>query len=103
MHTAVHCNRFAHGHAKKAFNLVKNQSRGHAKKVIKCSSTSKRVRAHKSREETFRLAKAKVETRSLRPREQNDCNGKRPLREPDTLTLQFSVGQVLCLDYHARH
>ncbi len=36
------------------FNLVKNQSRGHAKKV-KCSSTSKRVRAHKSRQKTLRL------------------------------------------------
>ena len=31
------------------FNLLKNQSRGHAKKA-KCSSTSKRVRAHKSRQ-----------------------------------------------------
>ena len=39
-----HCSRFAQ----------KNQSRGHAKKV-KCSSTSKRVRAHKSRHKTLRL------------------------------------------------
>ena len=34
------------------FNLVKNQSRGHAKKV-KCSSTSKRLRAHKSGQKTL--------------------------------------------------
>ncbi len=36
------------------FNLVKNQSRGHAKKV-KCCPTYKRVRAHKSRQKTLRL------------------------------------------------
>ena len=36
------------------FDVVKNQSRGHAKK-LKCSSTSKRVRAHKSRQKTLRL------------------------------------------------
>ena len=35
-------------------DLVENQSRGHAKKV-KCSWTSKRVRAHKSRQKTLRL------------------------------------------------
>jgi hypothetical protein len=46
-----HCSRFVH--ASTDFNLM-NQSRGHAKKV-KCSSTSKRVRAHKSRQKTLRL------------------------------------------------
>ncbi len=48
---SIHCSRFART---ADFNLVKNQSRGHAKKV-KCSSTSKRVRAYKSRQKTLRL------------------------------------------------
>ena len=49
-----HCSRFARPGGANDFNLVKNQSRGHAKKV-KCSSTSKRVRAHKSGQKTLRL------------------------------------------------
>ena len=49
-----HCSRFAHAGGATDFNLVKNQSREHAKKV-KCSSTSKRVRAYKSRQKTLRL------------------------------------------------
>ena len=50
-----HCSRFAHAGEATGFNLVKNQSRGHAKKV-KCSSTSKRVCAHKTlRQKTLRL------------------------------------------------
>ncbi len=43
-----HSGRFTRADKATNFNLVKNLSRGHAKKV-KCSSTSKRVRAHKSR------------------------------------------------------
>ncbi len=43
----LHCSRFARVGEATDFNLVKNQSRGHAK-IVKCSSTSKRVRAHKS-------------------------------------------------------
>ncbi len=60
------------------FNLVTNQSRGHAKKQVKCSSTSKRVRVPKSRQKTLRLDTyhAKVETCSLRPRDQNNCDGQ---------------------------
>ncbi len=46
--------RFAGLGAATDFYPVKNQSRGHAKKM-KCSSTSKRVRAHKNREKTLRL------------------------------------------------
>ena len=49
-----HCSRFACADEVTDFNLVKNQWRGHAKNV-KCSSTSKRVRAHKSRQKTLRL------------------------------------------------
>ena len=45
------CSRFAFAGN---LNLVKNQPCCHAKKV-KCSSTSKRVRAHKSRQKTLRL------------------------------------------------
>jgi hypothetical protein len=51
---SIHCRRFARVGEAIDFNLVKNQSRGHAKKG-KCSSTSKRVRAHKSRQKTLRL------------------------------------------------
>ncbi len=50
-----HCSRFARAREATDFNLMKNQSRGHAKIVVKCSSTSKYVRAHKSRQKTLRL------------------------------------------------
>ena len=49
-----HCSRFARAGEATDFILVKNQSSGHTKKV-KCSLTSKRVRAHKSRQKTLRL------------------------------------------------
>ena len=48
------CSRFAREGETTDCNLVKNQSRRHAKK-LKCSSTSKRVRVHKSRQKTLRL------------------------------------------------
>ena len=65
------------GRSDRFYNLVKNQSRRLAKK-FKCNSTSKRIRAHKSRQKTPRLHIATIETCSFRPRGQNDCNGKRP-------------------------
>ncbi len=49
-----HCSCSARADNATDFSLVKNLSRGHAKKV-KCSSTSKRVRAHKNRQKTLRL------------------------------------------------
>jgi hypothetical protein len=48
-----HYSRFARAGEANDFNLVKNQSRGHAKKV-ECSSTSKRVSARKIRQKTLR-------------------------------------------------
>ena len=54
LQAVFHCSRFAHARDTTDFNLVKNQPRRHATKV-KCSSTSKRVRAHKSRQKTLRL------------------------------------------------
>ena len=56
----------AHASEVTDFNLVQNQSRDHAKRV-KCSSTSKHVHVHKSRQKTLRLDTyiAKVETCSL--------------------------------------
>jgi hypothetical protein len=49
LNAVFHCSRFACAGEAADFNLAKNQSRGHAKKV-KYSSTFKRVRAHKSRQ-----------------------------------------------------
>ena len=49
-----HCRSFARADEATDFNLVESQLREHAKKV-KCSSTSKRVRAHKSRLKTLRF------------------------------------------------
>ena len=43
-----HCSRFAHAGEVTDFNLVKNQSRVHAKKG-KCSSTSRRTKADRKR------------------------------------------------------
>ena len=58
------------------FNLVKSQSRGHARKVkLQLPSVSARTKADRKRSDYAPVAK--VETCSLRPRGQNDCNGKR--------------------------
>ena len=52
-----HCRRFARAGGATDFNIVKNQSRAHTKKV-KCSSTSKRVRAHKSGRKKLKLVRS---------------------------------------------
>ena len=74
-----HCSRFAHPGEATDFNSMKNQSRGHAKKVkcsvVKLPSVSARTKADRKR--SCRLdTHSKVETCSLCPLGQNDCNGK---------------------------
>ena len=75
-----HYSRFARAGGATNFHHVKNQSRGHAKKV-ECSSTLRRVpRAGKrTKNAQARQRQRKLNQYSLRPRGQNGCSGKWPL------------------------